>query len=319
MPQREGVSEAGVKPLKALVIHRDLPMKWARLDGHFAYPVPEFTWDEQAVEKRFSLNLDRLDGCDFVWWDEGKYGQSRHFMGSRVPVVSQVQNFVVEAGMLRAIIDRARQNGAVVAVGHGALEPWQKAGLKAFSCLYSTNEQYYRPAEKTVDVGQYACWNYVYEREALDAWLADVCKRHGWTFGSNRGEWYQPNDYRDALARTKVIVTISRWPESRPVRLLDISASGGVLLTNRWSEGGWPDDYPAFDKPNTAGHGTTNPGTMRYTDRDCAEIEARLVDLLTGGKWQDVAARARQYVLEHDTWAVRAGELRGNLRKVLGL
>ena len=318
------------KPLRALVLHRNQWIKFNRIEGQFQYPVPEFTWEQRAVDVEFRMDLkSEARGFDFVWLDEGKYGrQVAHFApgpgtARPMPVVQQVVNITLSQGHFEDRLRRAVYNADAVAVDHGPLERWGRLSRPAFHLSYATNEERYKPAEKDVDVGHYAIWGYTWERAALDAWLEGFCKRKGWTFLSNRGAQWDEH-YPAALGRTKVVVNLNRTAETRPHRLMDVSACGGVLLTNPFSpvaNEAWADGvhYVSFEKPATAGIGVAQPGEVQYNDGDCGELIKTLEWLLDGGNWERIAGQARQEVLSAHTWRVRAPQLRQKLAEALGL
>jgi hypothetical protein len=318
-----------MKRLHVVLVHRDHWLRWERVDGQFAYPVEEFTWEHQAVPKKFRMDLTAMAGAfDLVWWDEGKHGFARSMFcpprgdARPVPVVYYALYPTLDEWTYGDRVERAQMNADAVAVEHDDLRRWADVGMPAFRCAYSVNEEYYRPAEKTVDVGHYCIWSHSWERAALDEWLEGYCRRRGWTFASNRGN-EMGRDYADALARTRVVVHMNRTPLTRPPRIFDAAACGAALLANpmpavsgeEWEEGY---HYAAFRAPVCAEYKAERREMEPLTDGECEDVAAKL-EWLMAGNWEAVAGQAQQYVLTEHTWRVRAGQLRAALGEALGL
>lgn len=322
-----------MKPLRVALVHRDQWHRWNRIDGQFAYPVPEFVWEHVLVEKIFRLDLSTLSDFDLVWWDEGKHkGGPVWFNPPRgparpVPLAYYCLYPTLNAGIRRDRQLRARDNADLVLLDHDKLELWQDVGIPARRCSYSVDETRYKPLEggnaaKDVDVGFYCVWNYSPERRALNNWLAGYCERRGWTFGTNDGQGSE--DYPRLLARCKVVVHINRTPDTRPPRIFDASACGAAVLASRMpvvNGESWEDGYTyvAFDVPSAMHHSEEYATREPYTDAECGQIAEALDLLIGGGHWQQIAGRAREYVLAEHTWARRAHYLRHALKDTLGL
>ena len=317
-----------MKPLRVLLVHRDQQHRWERIDGQFAYEVPEFAWEHRTVDKVFTLDVNDCDGYDVVWWDEGKHRLGPHFQprrgaGRRRPVAYYCLYPSLAGHMRTSRQKRARDDADLVLLDHDRLDLWRDVGVPAWRCAYSVDERRYRPLEKDIDVGFYCVWNYSPERPALNAWLEAFCERKGYRFWSNRG--LVVDDYAELLGRTKVVLHLNRTPDTRPPRIFDVSAAGGVLVSNPMPpvEGeNWRHavHYWKISRPGPKAEvGNVAFREMAYTDEDCAEIAFALEMLLDGGRWEPMAREARKYVLSHHTWAHRARWLRHVFRKALGL
>ena len=312
-----------MNPLHVLLVNRGHWFMLERINGQFAYPVPEFTWEQRSVPKGFVVDLKALKGFDLVWWDDGKYGPPiTHFSGrGAAPVVAHMLHGPHCQGHYEERRERARLNADAVALDTDNLARWK--GLKPFQVSYSVNERYYQALPKTVDVGHYCVWQYTWEREALDEWLEGYCKRRGWTFGSNRGQDLQAR-YAAALGRCRVVVHLSRVGMTRPARLFDVAAAGGALLSNPMVGPAWETwtpgvHYAAFKRPSSAHFCIEKRCPRHYTDKDCEQVAEKLDWLIGQGHWEEVAAQGQQTVLAEHTWAVRAPQLRQKLNEVLGL
>lgn len=319
-----------MKPLHVALVHRDQQHRWQRIDGQFAYPVPEFTWNHLPVEKVFQLHLNLLREYDLVWWDDGKYKGGPHWFDPPpgktrpVPVAMYCLYPTINDSTYQTRRQRVAENADLVLLDHDALARWGGLPCKAARCAYSVDETRYHPpaGDKDVDVGFYCVWNYSPERRALNDWLAGYCARRGWVFGTNGGQG--STDYPQLLARCKVVVHINRTASTRPPRIFDASACGAAVLASRmpavsgeiWEDG---NTYAAFDAPVAVYHNEEFGAQEPYTDADCGQLAQALDGLIDGGQWRAMAERAREYVLTQHTWAVRAQQLRRTLKEALGL
>jgi len=320
-----------MNPLRVLLVHRDQWHRWQRIDGQFAYDVPEFVVAHRAVPKRFRMNLHELRGqYDLVWWDEGKHRSGPHFTPApggkrRVPVAYYCLYPTLCDHIYIDRRHRAEENADLVLLEHDRLERWQDMSIPVRRCAYSVNEFYYRDtgAERDVDVGFYSVWNYNPERRALHEWLKGYCKRQGYRYWTTHGLNVEAQ-YPALLARTKVVVHINRTPMTRPPRIFDASACGAAVLASRMPEVSgeeWVDGvtYAAFDKPVAQYHDEEFGHVDAYTDDDCEELAEALEYLVDDGYWQQIAQQAQKYVLDHHTWSQRAHELRLTLAEALGI
>ena len=312
-----------MNPLKVALVHRGHWYRYERIDGQFAYPVPEFTWTHHEVDKAFRVNLDELD-ADVVWWDEAKHKDANcRFLpvkgrARQTPLVYYCLYPTLTMHHFRSRRERAKKFADVVCLEHDDLERWHGVHAGIYRLAYSVDENLYQPAPKTVDVGFYCFYGYSPERPAMAHWLADFCQRKGYSFLTNQGD--SGRDYPQWLAKTKVVVHLNRTRRTRPPRIFDVAACGGALLSHRMPEVSgekWEAGvhYVAFDNPPPPDEmqPTDDRGGKTFNDADCTEVAAGLEWLLDGGNWETVAAQARAYVLKHHTWAVRAQELQAIL------
>lgn len=319
-----------MRPLHVALVHR---ASWyrqePRIDGQFAYPVPEFTWEHFNVGKEFVFNVNDLKGFDLVWWDDGKFRKPRFVPAPgvckrRIPVAYYVLYPTLAEHIYNTKLEYARRNADLVLLDHDRLKRWNGQPFVARRCAYSVNDKLYydRGYERDHDVGFYCIWHMAPERPALDAWLESFCKRKGWVYGSNRGHPLKM-EYADRLARCKVVVHMNRTSQTRPPRIFDVSASRAALCSSpmpdvsgeKWA----PDEtYVPFTTPPVYGY-SQKPVSLTYTDKDCQGLIAALEWLLDAGHWGKVAENAYQYVMKHHTWAARATELRRTLSEVFPL
>jgi hypothetical protein len=321
-----------MNPIRVLLCHRE---DWyrgePRIDGQFAYPVPQFTWRHMELRKGFKVDLFKLphvEQYDVVWLDDGKYKSYAQF-SPNVPhgtyLVPQVVMYALyptlSAGHYRRRLERARHNADLILVDHDDLGRWERdSGMNVRRLAYSVNERYYRDRgyRRDIDVGFYCVYGWNRERPALDTWLAGFCERRGYTYQSTNGKSIGVG-YADLLARTKVVVHLNRTPHTRPPRIFDCAASGAALLSNympevsgeNWLEGY---HYASFAEPCSKGYVEYAPSDVPvYDDANCDQIVAALEDLIDNSMWEVYAQAAKQYVLSCHTWAHRAKELYGIL------
>jgi hypothetical protein len=310
-------------PINVAIYHRGDEYRWNRIDGQFSYPVDGLKWTQHALSKSEQVKLASVED-DVVWLDEGKYRNYKLFTpepgpGRPVPVVYYALYPTLAQDIYKSRVQRAKKHADAVLVEHDDLERWERdTGLPCRRLAYSVNEQLYRDRgqRRDIDVGYYCVYAFNSERPALDAWLADYCKRKDYSFQSTGGENVGVK-YAELLARTKVVVHMTRTPKTRPPRIFDTAASGAALLSNpmpdvsgeRWEP--WV-HYVPFNKPRSVIYQPFT-GWKPMDDGECAEIAHGLAWLLDEGHWAHVAERAREYVLARHTWARRAVELRGIL------
>jgi hypothetical protein len=319
-----------MKPLRVLLVHRDQWHRWLRIDGQFAYDVPEFRVSHWAVGKWFHFDLTAEKGhFDVVWWDEGKHKGGPHFLPKcgkhPVPVAYYCLYPTLAEHIWKSRRERAEQDADLVLLEHDRIDRWDDLEIPVRRCAYSVNEFYYRDQglDRDIDVGFYSVWNYSPERRALHEWLEMFCAKYGYTYYTTMGKNVE-TEYPDLLARTKVAVHINRTPATRPPRLFDASACGCAVLASRApavSGENWIDGvhYVAFDNP-TAHYREEKGATVEpYTDDDCAELAEGLTWLIGGQHWRAMAGRARRYVLNNHTWHDRARELRLTFAESLGV
>ena len=274
-----------MKPLRVALVHRGQAYRYTRVDGQFAYEVPEFIWEHVEVHKSVqNLDINKWQGkYDLVWLDPGKYSflnilaprAAKHkvkaIYWSLYPTLTQ--------GHLKKEQARAKYNANLVLLDHDNEKRWGGLGIPVRRLAYSVNERYYydRELERAIDVN-FACYpEYSYERPALDAWLRDYCGRRGWSYAS--GCHYDGEDYAVLMARSKVVVHILRTPQIRPPRMFDTAACGTAMLSNPMPvvSGEHFDPgtmYRVFNKPFSAGvsDGQRHPPQKTMDDSVCAEI-----------------------------------------------
>jgi len=309
-----------VTPIKLALVHRG---HWyrgeARVDGQFAYEVPEFKWFHHVVQKQFKCNLASLD-CDMVWWDDGKYqNEGELFIPGKKerskPVIQYALYPTLTKSHYSSRYNRAKLNSNLVLVDHDKLARWSGCKCPARRLAYSVNDRYYydRGLERDIDVGFYCVWGYSPQRNPFHYWLKHWCARKGYKYESTYG--LSVKHYPKLLARTKVVVHLNRTMITRPPRIFDCAASGAALLSNpmpavtgeEWIEG---THYRAFTKPQGTTSHTRNVPHPPFTDTQCKEVIDGLETLIDTGQWEVLAANAKAYVLEHHTWATRAKQLR---------
>ena len=320
-----------MKPLRVALVHRGQAYRYTRVDGQFAYPVPEFTWEHVEVHKSVqNLDINEWRGTyDLVWLDPGKYSYL-NILSPR-PAAHKVKSIywslypTLTQGHLNKEQARAQWNANLVLLDHDNEKRWEGLGVPIRRLAYSVNERYYydRGLERDIDVN-FACYReYSYERQALDVWLRGYCEGRGWTYESGSG--YAGDEYAVAIARSKVMVHILRMPQTRPPRMFDTAASGTAMLSNTMpvvsGEHFEPHQmYSIFNTPfSVACANERHPPQMIMDDTVCAEIIAGLEWLLTGDNWRGVAENAKEYVLSCHTWQYRATELRQIVHEELGL
>jgi len=314
-----------LRPIKLALFHRD---DWyrqeARIDGQFAYPVPQLTWQHFNLKKIFKVDLFKYRQFDVAWLDDGKYKSHSQFIPDAPhltylcpPVAMYVLYPTLSQGHYRRRVKRAVLNADLVLVDHDDLGLWEEGtGLPTRRLAYSVNEHYYcdRGYNRDIDVGFYYITAFNKERPALDTWLENFCRRKGYVYRSTHGKGVGTK-YAELLARTKVVIHMNRTPETRPPRIFDVAASGACLLSNYMPDVSgeyWQDGthYEVFGEPYSETYAEFEPKDIPiYTNKDCKELIQRLQTLLIGGDWQQMAENAKQYVLSCHTWEHRAKQL----------
>lgn len=314
-----------VKPLHIILFHREHWYRQApRIDGQFAYPVPQFTWEHHNLNKGFEEDLFDYRQFDIAWLDEGKYKSYSRFIPNAphttylCPSVAMYVLYpTLNSGHYTRRVERAKLNADLVLIDHDDLERWKEnVRMPVRRLAYSVNERYYcdRGYERDIDVGFYYITAFNKERPALDMWLRGFCNRKGYTYHSTKGKSVGM-EYAELLARTKVVIHMNRTPQTRPPRIFDVAASGACLLSNpmpRVSGEGWTinEHYYEFKRPFSAEYAEFEPNEIPvYTDEDCFDLRVGLEVLLGKGLWEMYAQQAKQYVLSCHTWEHRAKQL----------
>jgi len=324
-----------VKPIRVLLLHRDEWYRWLpRIDGGFAYEVPQFIVDHHVLPKAFKLRLDAdlpiaengNPWPDVVWLDEGKFKSHSAILPGRPrsihnlpPVVQHVLYPTLTDSHYRTRLERAKANADLVLLDHDDLDRWRTGlgkALPARRFAYSVNERFYcdQGLRRDIDVGFYCVYAFNRERPALDKWLEQFCERKGWHYGSTYGKSVGPR-YARLLARTKVVVHLNRTPATRPPRIFDCGATGTALLSNPMPQVSgeyWEPwvHYAVFEEPRSEEYRQFKADDIPvYDDKACAQIAAGLEWLLEQGNWERVAANTHERVLACHTWRQRAAEL----------
>lgn len=313
-----------MKPIHALLVHKsDWYRGEERIDGFFQYPVPEFTWDHLEVKKGFHLDLHQHQyrKYDIIFWDDGKYKDYAGFSPlapHTTYMVPQVCMYALYPTLTNSHftrrVARAKKNADIVLIDHDDVERWKEATkLRCFRMAYCTNERYYVPGAKDIDVGFYYVLGWNKERVAMDKWLKGFCHKKGWSYHSTNGKSVGRN-YRDLLSRTRVVIHMNRTMNTRPPRIFDASISGCAMLSNPMpvvSEENWDGKHVSFQWPRSEEYKQfTRKEVPTYTDRDCGQVAQGLERLIDKHHYREIVLRAREYTLQFHTWAVRAGQLR---------
>ncbi|NIP86392.1 MAG: hypothetical protein GTO03_12815, partial [Planctomycetales bacterium] len=194
--------------------------------------------EQFKLDKSGPVDLEEFAGAfDVVWLDEGKYKGRQLFSPAPgahpLPVVYWALYPTLAQDIYESRVRLARQDADVVLVDHDDLGRWERdTGLPTRRLAYAVDEHYYRPRglRRDFDVGFYCVYAFNAERPALDGWLAGYCQRKGWSYGTTRGENVGEH-YAELLARTKVVVHMTRTPRTRPPRIFDTAACGAALLS----------------------------------------------------------------------------------------
>jgi hypothetical protein len=312
-----------VIPLRLALLHRG---SWyrgkARVDGQFAYEVEGLEWVHHVVDKQFTLDVSPWKDVDVLWLDDGKYHKNATLVPPKGQRISPLVYYVLYPTLAHHLYEdrlaKARQWADLVLLDHDDLGRWQDRSFQARRLAYSVNDHYYRDRglRRDIDVGYYAVWGHNRGRKAFEAWLGDFCARKGYRFYGLKGESVK-TEYANLLARTKVVVHLSRTAHTRPPRIFDAAASGAATLSNPMPEVSgecwlpWV-HYAPFREPQDVYQERAEPWPS-FSDEECAEVIAGLEWLLDEGHWEPTAQAAKQYVMSCHTWERRAVELRGIL------
>lgn len=315
------------------IYHRGDWYRHARIDGQFAYPSPGLVWRQNGLSKTTTVNLSSLpafaDGtqADVAWLDEGKYQRYQLFAQPPgphrpTPVVYNAVYPTLNQSTYESRVVLAREQADLVLVDHDDLGRWERdTGLPCRRLAYSVDETRYRDRglRRDIDVGFYCVYAFNSERPAMDEWLAAFCERKGYRFATTEGQ-NVGTEYAELLARTKVVIHLTRTPRTRPPRIFDTAACRTALLSNpmpavsgehfeQWVH------YVPFGEPHSRSYRPFT-GWKPLRDEHCGEVIAGLEWLLDEGHWEHVAERAHEYVMACHTWRTRAVQLRGILLDV---
>ena len=271
------------------VITRPGSIPGQRNAGWWSYPVPYFTFDHYPTPKGVTLARERFKAYDLVFWEDGK--TLVHWVGVGPPIAYLVGDSTLSDDHYQRRLEMAKQADLIL-VDMDRLERFGGLGASVRRFTYCVNDTRFRDygEGKSVDVAYHMSEDDAH-RVILANDLEGICRERGWVMkrGVILGE-----EYARSLARARIVVNISRNPETRNHRLFDAMGSGACVLAER---------PPAIDGE-----------VLVYVEME-GDLREQLAWLLAG-EWKTYAERGLACVRQHHTWAVRAQQLRSILAEV---
>jgi hypothetical protein len=289
-----------VRPLRIAVITRPGSIPGQRNAGWFAYTVPEFTWDCYQIPKGATLARERFADYDLIMHEDGK--TLIKWLGKGPKLAYLVGDSTLSQEHYETRLEQASQADLIL-VDWDRLERFDHLGIPTRRWSYCVDDRRFRNhgEGKTVDVAFHmheADLNGNH-RHLLGNYLADLCKRQGWTM--SRGV-LEGDAYARAFADARVTINVNRNPETRNHRVFDAMACGTCVLTDA--------------VPDVSGEERTE-GLDYLEMRTGADLVIQLASLLSGN-WEQVASSGYRLVHRAHTWRVRAQQLRAILAEVFG-
>jgi len=275
-----------MNPLSVALIHRDSPrLNGMRMIGAWSYAVTEFEWTHFPVRKHFYV-------------DRGAFRD--YFAGHGPPVAYMIGDSTLSDDHYRIRREIGRQCQLLL-VDWDRLERFGDLGVPARRMSYCVNDRLMRDhgQNKTIDLGSFQGASV--ERRDLERALHAWAKGAGVSFEAGV---YGGLDYALMMNRCKIVLNLSRNPETRNHRVFDAMACRTCLLT---------DPLPEVS-------GEEREAGIHYLEFSDADWLTEIIPhLLDTGHWEDVAGAGYTLVRERHTWAVRAAELRQIIGEELGL
>ena len=296
-----------MKPLSIAYVHFDSDRYNhsgnGKQTGMFSYEVPELEWAHYPVGRHFQLDLTGIARRhDVVFQDDHKcYGS---FVNAQaIPVLYYVVDSTLSEEHHQMRRQVAGRNADLILVDHDRLERFAHLGKPVRRLSYCVNERFYAGTgePRMTDVCYHCRSTGHAQRQKLEQWLAEFCKRRGYRCTVGKRE---PVLYAQSFNTSKIAVSLARTPVNRPHRVFDVMAAGACLVTSRLPS--------VSSEERTAG--------VHYVEFSDFDGLGRAVDrLLESGDWEQIAEAGHTLVMERHTWAVRARELREMVADVFGI
>jgi len=272
-------------------------LRWC---GFFSYAVPEFTVDQIVVEPRSVVDCSALTDYDVLVCEDETVCS---FEGEGPPIVS----LTWDGTLSREHLHRRRRQAAMcdlILVEHDALDRYQGLGKPVRRLLFAVNDHVYKDyeLEKTIDISFNCRYKHRPDRANLDLFLREFAPAAGLVYSA--GYIDDPIEYAQALARSKIVVNLSKTPYCRNFRFFEVMASRSCLLSSPMP--GVSGDHMAL-------------GSHYHEYNNFAQLAGKITSLLTDDRWQLKADRGFALIQERYTWSIRAQELRVILQQELGL
>jgi hypothetical protein len=288
-----------VKPLKVALIHCDNPRQFNRMVGFWAYDVPEFAITHYAVERAQHLYRSSYRKHDIIIREDHRiYGPFHN--NAPVPLAYYVGDSTASRShyLTRR---KAAQGHDLILVDHDKLGRWTDMGVPVRRFVYCVNDKVFYDYGLSRDVDVCAHWHPTPERDELMAWLRTFCSKRGYRFAGGKRGQRDRTEYPQAFNRARISINLCQTPANRPHRVLDVMATRSCLVTSPLPS------VPEDDRVE---------GVHYREFKGWAELGDIIDDLLTTGRWQEIADAAYELAHTRHTWAVRAGELRATLLEV---
>lgn len=285
-----------MEPLRVALIHRESPRLLKReVVGWWSYQVPEFEWDHYMVRKGFYIRRGTFaQAYDLIVYEDGKIS-GRIERDADIPVAYVVADSTLSEKHYRLRCEQAALNADLLLVDWDDLGRFAHLGLPAYRFSFASNDRFFYPREKVVDVGFF--FHSTPERKRLADHLDKFCQRRGYSYaaGSRLGA-----AYAEAIGSARININLGRNPQTRSNRIFDVFLSESCLVC---------DPLPKVSDEARQ----INEHYLQF--RSLGELETLLDELLQEGTWRVFAEAAYKMGQRFHTWGARARQL----RKTLGM
>lgn len=290
-----------MKPLRVALVHFNSPRQYKRAVGFWAYDVPEFKVTHYGSPKNFKWGRSKFAaGQDIIIREDFKcYGDIA--TDADIPLCY----YAVDSPASEAHYQKRCQVAAgsdLILVEQDRLERFAHLGAEVRRFGYCVNDKFFRDygLSKVTDVGMY----YMPSpgRGKLNKWLMQFCQRRGYVF--RRGKRILSDSYPRAFNESKISINLSFNENCRPHRVFDAMACRSCLVTN--------------PLPDVSGEARKEDRHYREF-KDYNHLGQIIDDLLSTGRWRDIADASYKLVMEQHTWRTRAKELRQTLHEVFNV
>lgn len=286
-------SSSAPQPLRVALIHRDEGRSLNRdAIGWWSYPVPEFEWDHYPVPESFRLKRSLFVEYDLIVYEDGKIHGTLE-RDWNIPVAYVIADSTLSEEHYKIRCQQAAENADILLVDFDDLERFKHLGLPAYRFSFASNDRFFYPRQKTVDVGFF--FHHTPQRDRLANHLDQFCNQRGYRYacGTRIGPAYAA-----AIGSAKININLARNPQTRSNRIFDVFVSQSCLVCDPLP--------PVSDEPRQL-----NEHYLQF--RSWRELDGLLDELLLNDTWRVFAVAAGELGLAQHTWAARARQLRAIL------
>lgn len=267
--------------------------------GYWSYPVPEFEWKHFVFGSRKAYAEPGMNKRDIIFQEDAG---PRYFKNRLRPLVYLAIDGTLSDDHLQARLERA-ENADLILVDHDDLSRYECLGKPVKRLNYCINDKIMRNygQDKIIDVSFCCSTSNNLTRKRVRNMLGTYCKKRRLVYQSGV---MHITDYAKVMNRSKIVVNWPRTLGNRPHRVFDALACKTCLVSGQI--------------PDVPGDNLVS-GRDYVSVSEIKEIPDVIDELMTTGKWQEIAENGYKTVMKYHTWATRARQLREILKEELNV